>query len=108
MSNDPGSAPHQGKPIEPRPPAIANLATWWLVAAGVVAGIGWAVTDHMLRASVTLACACFLGAGMRALLPDDLAGGLVARRRWLDVVTLVVLGLAVGIAGGVLDLRARV
>ena len=74
MSTDPGSAPHQGPPLEPRPPAIANLATWWLVAAGVVAGIG----------------------------------GLVARRRWLDVVTLVVLGLAVGIAGGVLDLRARV
>lgn len=93
---------------EPRPPAVTQLGPWWLVALGVVAGIVWAATDHMLRATVTLGAACLLGAGLRLVLPARRAGGLITRSRPFDVLALLVLGAALLAAGFALDLRARV
>lgn len=93
---------------EPRPPAVTQLGPWWLVALGVIAGIVWAATDHMLRATVTLGAACLLGAGLRLVLPARRAGGLITRGRPFDVLALLVLGAALLAAGFALDLRARV
>lgn len=95
-------------PAEPRPPAIVRLGVWWVVALGIAAGVLWAATDHMLRATVTIAGSCLLGGVLRAVLPENRAGGLLTRWRWLDVLTLILLGVAVGAAGFALDLRARV
>ncbi|WP_048699580.1 DUF3017 domain-containing protein, partial [Nostocoides australiense] len=92
----------------PRPPAVTQLGPWWLVALGVIAGIVWAATDHMLRATVTLGAACLLGAGLRLVLPARRAGGLITRGRPFDVLALLVLGAALLAAGFALDLRARV
>ena len=94
MSTDPGSAPHQGPPLEPRPPAIANLATWWLVAAGVVGGIGRAVF-------LVVSPLWFMGVYLMliALLPVFLW----LHERW-DTVVLVFLA---AIAGAVDILRFR-
>ncbi len=93
---------------EPRPPAVGRLGLWWLVAAGFAGGVVWAATDHMLRATVTMAGACGLGALLRLVLPPRLAGGLVTRNRTLDVLLLLVLGGALAAAGFALDLRARI
>lgn len=93
---------------EPRPPAVARLGVWWLVAVVFAAGVAWAATDHLLRATVTMAGGCGLGAMLRMVLPPRLAGGLVTRNRVLDVVLLLVIGAALAAAGFALDLRARV
>ena len=93
---------------EPRPPTTTRLGAWWLVVAGLVVGILFSATDHHLRATVTLSASCLLGAVLRAFLPAERAGGLVVRRRWLDVLTLVVLGVAVGAIGRSMNLHPHV
>jgi hypothetical protein len=93
---------------EPRPPAVARLGWWWLVIAGFAGGVGWAATDHLLRATVTLGGSCLLGALLRLVLPPRLAGGLITRSRGFDVTLLIVFGAALLAAGFALDLRARV
>ncbi|MEI2777408.1 MAG: DUF3017 domain-containing protein [Tetrasphaera sp.] len=97
-----------GRRSEPRPPAVGRLALWWLVAAAFAAGVLWAVTDHMLRATVTMGASLVLGAVLRLTLPARAAGGLVTRGRAFDVIFLVLLAAAVLAAGFALDLRARV
>ena len=93
---------------EPRPPIVARLGIWWLIAAIAVSGIAWAATDHMLRATLSLGGACLAAAALRLVLPPERAGGLITRSRGLDVLLLVVLGAAVLFAGYALDLRARI
>lgn len=92
---------------EPRPPVMAQLGVWWLVAAVAVSGIVWAAMDHMLRATISLGGACLLGAVLRLVLPDRRAGGLVTRGRAVDVLLLAGFGVAVLATGFALDLRAR-
>lgn len=110
MSDDQPWGPGQSRPVapEPRPPAVARLAAWWLVAAALAMGIGWAVTDHMLRATVSIAGACALGGVLRLVLPAPRAGGLVVRGKAFDSALLWALAAAVLVAGFALDLRARV
>ncbi|MBK6886749.1 MAG: DUF3017 domain-containing protein [Tetrasphaera sp.] len=93
---------------EPRPPAVSRLGWWWVVAVCFAIGVGWAATDHMLRATVTMAASCGIGAALRLVLPPRLAGGIVSRSRTLDVLLLLLLGGAIAAAGFALDLRARV
>ncbi len=93
---------------EPRPPAVARLGVWWVVALAIVVGVAWAATDHFLRATVTLAVGCLVGALLRLVLPPERAGGLVIRSRVADVLVLTVLGVALLATGFALDLRARV
>lgn len=93
---------------EPRPPIVAHLGIWWLIAAVAASGIAWAATDHMLRATLSLGGACLAAAALRLVLPPERAGGLIIRSRGLDVLLLVVLGAAVLFAGYALDLRARI
>ena len=90
------------------PPSPARLGVWWVVALAIVVGVAWAATDHFLRATVTLAVGCLVGALLRLVLPPERAGGLVIRSRVADVLVLTVLGVALLATGFALDLRARV
>lgn len=110
MSDDQPWGPGQSRPVapEPRPPAVARLGAWWGVAAVLASGIGWALTDHMLRATVSIAAACVMGGVLRLVLPPARAGGLVVRGKAFDVALLWVFAGVVLVAGFALDLRARV
>ncbi len=92
---------------EPRPPVVPRLATWWVVAAVLALALVFVATDHLLRAGVTLAAGCLVGAVLRGVLPEDRAGGLVVRSRFVDVATMAVLGALVLLSALVLDLLPR-
>lgn len=66
-----------------------------VVLAAVAVGAGYAAFGHWLRASLMVAGALVLAGGLRLVLPRQLAGLLVVRRRWIDVTVLLTLGAAV-------------
>jgi hypothetical protein len=71
-----------------------------VVALGLV-GIGYAaVLHHWRRGLYVVAGACVLGAVLRLFLPARRVGSLAVRGKGVDVATLLVLGLAVGVLAG--------
>lgn len=80
---------------EVRPPATTRLGAWWVVVLGGATGLGLFALDRLRWAVVALAISLWLGAAIRAVVPERTAGGLVVRSRAFDVVALVVLGAAV-------------
>jgi hypothetical protein len=93
---------------DPAGPPADRLGLWWLVAAGLLVGVGLGASGHPLRATFVFAGTC-LGAGvLRALLPKRILGALVVRRRWIDATILIVLGLAVGVIGRAMNLHPHV
>ncbi len=83
---------------------VRPLAAWWVVAAGVLVGMGFLLTDHVLRATVACGGSLLLAAALRVTLPGSRAGGIAVRGPLVDVVTLVVLAVAILVAGFSLDL----
>lgn len=102
LSPDLDSAPATA---EPRPPIVSNLGLWWLLAIGLVVALLFVATDHMWRAGASFACSMWLAAAIRAFYPEERAGGLVVRDRWLDVAMLVLGGVLVAVSAFTLDLR---
>lgn len=98
----PATAP---PPTEPRPPIVSDLGLWWLLAIGLVIALLFVATDHMWRAGASFAGSMWLAAAIRAFYPDERAGGLVVRDRWLDVAMLVMGGVLVALSAFTLDLR---
>ena len=80
----------------PRP---RRLGQWpiVLVLAGVVVSLVVVALGHFRRGSVLLAGTVVLALFLRLLLRDDEAGMLAVRSKTLDVVTLAVLGAALGV-----------
>lgn len=77
-----------------------------LALAAVVAlgfgGILYAAVFHYWRRGVyVVAAACVLGALLRLVLPARRVGSLAVRTRAVDVVTLLVLGVALGLLASV-------
>lgn len=98
-----GEVPPRVRPaLDARP-----LATWWVVFAGLVLGLLFILTDHVLRATLCIGGALLLAALVRVTLPGSKVGGIAVRGPLIDVITLVVLGSAVLVAGFTLDLTAR-
>lgn len=83
---------------------VRPLAAWWVVAAGVLVGMGFLLTDHVLRATVACGGTLLLAAVLRVTLPGSRAGGVAVRGPLVDVVTLVVLAVAILVVGFSLDL----
>ena len=84
---------------EQRPPATPRLSAWWLVVAvGAVALVVLAL-GQLRWAVILVASGLWLGAGIRAVVPETVAGGLVVRSRGFDVLVLVALGAAVLVVG---------
>ena len=80
------------KPAESAPSNVWPLALCLLIV-GVAVVFGF--MEHWRRASVTVALAMGVAGGLRLVLPREIAGLLVVRRRVLDVV--IYFGLAVAI-----------
>ena len=68
-------------PLEVRPPVTRRLAAWWLVLAVALAAFVLLLLDQLRHGMVVLGSALWLGAGLRAVLPTERAGGLVVRSR---------------------------
>lgn len=66
-----------------------------LVLLAVAVGVGYAVAGHWRRSALMFAGAMVLAAFLRLILPAKLAGLLVVRRRWIDVVVPLVVGIAI-------------
>jgi hypothetical protein len=66
------------------------------VLSGVAAGLTLVAMRHPKRGSVLVAAAVLLGALARLVLPESQVGLLATRKRWTDVLILVVF--AIGIA----------
>ncbi len=94
-------------PTESRPPTTKSLALWWVVALGAVVAMGFVWTDHMLRATTTLGGSLVVAAVIRAVAPQDRAGGLVVRSRVFDVIVFLIFAVAILASGFTLDLRSR-
>jgi hypothetical protein len=58
----------------------------------------------MWRAGASFAGSMWLAAAIRAFYPEDRAGGLVVRARWLDVTMVFVGGVLVAVSAFTLDL----
>lgn len=101
----PTEGPSDGVRVEPRPPIVSALGLWWLLALGLVVGMAFIATDHMWRAGASVAASLWLAAWLRASFPEERAGGLVVRSRWLDVAMLVTAGVLVALSAFTLDLR---
>lgn len=85
-------------PAETRPPR-ENVWPLGFVLAVFGVGIGFVAMGYWRRGPLVMAMALGIAAGLRLLLPPATAGLLVVRSRWLDVATLLVLGLGiVGVA----------
>lgn len=97
--------PLDAEPSEPRPVVMSDLGLWWLLALGLLVGLVFIATDHMWRAGASVAGSLWVAAGLRAWFPDERSGGLVVRRRWLDVTLLVLSGVLVALSAFTLDLR---
>ena len=93
-SGDLPRLPPSGKPL-----ITKRLAAWWALAAGVVVALVFVATDHMWRATGTLALTLLGAAVLRVVLPVEGAGGLVVRRTAIDVAMLVLLAVAVALIG---------
>ena len=67
---------------------------WWhewpliLVLGTAIAGLVVVADNHFKRGTVIFGCALLLGTFLRAVLPEDRAGLLRVRRKWIDVATL--------------------
>lgn len=89
------------------PRITRHLGLWWVLAAGLLVAFAFVATDHLLRGTVVMGATLGVSAVLRAVAPTERAGGLVVRRRWLDVLILVALGLAIVVSGFTLDLSTR-
>ncbi len=85
---------------------MEHLRSWWVLGLGVVAALAFAATDHMWRSTGMFVLTLVVCAVLRAVTPMETAGGLVVRRPWIDVASLLLLAAAVGILGFNLDLTA--
>ncbi|WP_106253580.1 DUF3017 domain-containing protein [Allonocardiopsis opalescens] len=90
-----GQDPGDGGPAGPRVPDWITQIPYLLVLLGVGTGLIIVAMAHFRRGPALVAAALFLGAGLRALLPERMVGMLAVRKRWVDVATLV--ALAVGL-----------
>lgn len=104
-----GAAAGDGEDLGPTRPRldVRPLAAWWIIAGIMALGMLFLLTDHVLRATVTCAAALLVAAVLRVTLPGSRAGGIAVRGPVVDVITLVVLAIAVLVSGFVLDLSAR-
>jgi len=68
------------------------------MAVGAAAGGGLCAVGLVRTGGYLVAMSLAMGAVLRAVLPRDAAGGIAVRRRWLDVVSLAGLSVAVFLA----------
>ncbi len=89
------------------PRELTRLGLWWGAAAGTLAGLGFVLGGRTLVGAYLVGLSLVGGAVARLVLPPKVSGGLVVRGRIVDVVTLVLLAVALFTAITLVDLRRR-
>ncbi len=74
---------------------LRRLGSWWAVALTAAVGVSVCAAGGIRVGGYLLAAALAVGAVLRAFLPAEPAGGIVVRRRWLDVASLGALAVVV-------------
>ena len=97
--------PAEGEPDHQRRyPRTVGGVLYLLALAAVVVGIGFTVLDGWRTGVRCIGGALLFAAACRLLLPQDQAGMLAVRNRWIDVLTLAgVGGLLFFLAGSIPD-----
>lgn len=85
----------------------ARFGALWLVAAALTTGVLLMALDLVRLGGLIVAGTLVAAALIRLMLPRGPAGGLVVRSRLADVSFLLVMGLALFVIVGALDLRPR-
>lgn len=88
----------------PDKPAEDLPSNPWPLAAALVlfsTGVVLVAMGHWRRGPVVMAAALGLAAFLRLVLPVRYAGLLVVRRRWIDVVGLLLLGGAIAVLAAI-------
>lgn len=80
------------------------LGAWWLGLLGLGGAGLLLVTDSLRAYGLAVGGTLAVLAVLRAVLPDRHCGGLAVRGRWVDVVTLVLLGAAIALLSTTLRL----
>lgn len=80
-----------------QPPESLPSTMWPLLLslAVVLVGAGWIFFGHWRMGSVIIGSAALFAAGLRLVLPREMAGLLVVRRRWVDVLVLLGMGVTI-------------
>lgn len=78
------------------------LGLWWLLALGLLAGLGVMLVENVRVGGYAMAGVLALCAALRLVLPRGAVGGLFVRSRGWDAITLLAL------AGGLTLLSATV
>ncbi len=107
---DPVARPAWAAAPAPAPPPRRRRARWWTalpyLAVLAVTGTGlwwtWQSAQRVHGGTVAVAGALFVAALARLVLPEEWAGMLASRKRFIDVVTLVALASGLLAAGLVL------
>lgn len=73
------------------------LGPWWLGVLGLAVAAALLVTQNLRLYGLALGATLGILALVRALVPEERAGGLVVRGRWVDVLSLALLGVAVAV-----------
>lgn len=87
-------------PDRPDKPAEELPSNLWPLLLAIVVALGGVVLIALgdwRRGPFVIAIALGLAAVLRLVLPDRIAGLLVVRRRWIDVVGMVLLGGAIAV-----------
>ncbi len=107
---DPLARPARPAPPAAGPPPRRRRGGWWtclpylavLAAAGTGLWWTWESAERLRGGTVAVAGALFVAALARLVLPEEWAGMLASRKRFIDVVTLVALAAGLLAAGLVL------
>lgn len=107
---DPGAAEEAalGHTVAPPPPAWRrrqSLGWWWILPIGIAVAFVLLVQGELREFGYAVGGALGVAGLIRLVLPRESAGGLVVRSRWLDVVCLWGLGLAVAFLAASLRIR---
>lgn len=76
---------------------------WWLLAVGTIAALGFAWLDSLRAGGYAVAAVLVIAAALR-LGPESLTDGLAVRSRLTDVITLLVMALAVAVIFAIVKL----
>ena len=85
----------------------ARFGALWLVAAALIAGLAVIGLGHVRWGGFIFAGAMFAAALIRLVLPAARAGGLVVRSRFVDVLFLLGMAVALFVIVIALDLQPR-
>jgi hypothetical protein len=103
MTSDPEQPPVAplARPVLTGPPLIVRRAVFIIVLALVALSVLVTIALDFRLGGYVLAAALLFGAVARAVLPEYLCLGLLVRSRRQDVITLLILGVAMSVSASV-------